>query len=428
MKWHWFVFILILVASMPVTGAPLEGAGTRNTGGKTSGGISGDIFGKKNRVFHPSFTISGEYTDNLYNTHTDEEDEFITVVSPAITFALPGTEETDIRINSATGVPGGLMLSRDMLETANRLQGILSYAPEFEIYANNSDENFTRQTLKGAFQYNAPGGLTIDIADQYRKDQEMRGETGNQSGEEFESNLANGAIKFAFSPKFSMGANITTYALSYSASSADFRDRDDTAVAGAFYYHLTDKTEVFTEYKFIDVQYDAAVSSDRENTEDQVVAGVTWRMTAKSRGTFKLGYAQKDFDAPGVDDPSDWYAELNAAHKFTTRTMIQVGAVHRFSETNFSASDYYATDAVNLVYTQELTPKVQWRTAIRYSADDYDGVDLELENYGIRPSVSFLPYRWLTVDLAYDYEKRDATVDLLDYTTNSVILSIEAMF
>ncbi|MDY6904868.1 MAG: outer membrane beta-barrel protein [Thermodesulfobacteriota bacterium] len=413
------LIFLMLAICLPAVGAPLQ---------STSGNISGDIFGRKNRIFHPSIMVSGEYTDNLYNSYTDEDEDFITVISPKLTLAFPGTDETEIRINTATGAPGGLMLSRDMLETTNRFQGILSYTPEFEIYSDNTDENFTRQTLQGAFQYNAPGGLTLDIADQYRKDQEMRGEIGNQTGEEFESNLANGAVKYEFSPKFSIGANVTAYAVSYSTDTADFRDRNDTAVGGAFYYNITEKTEIFTEYKYIDVSYDAAVSADRENTEDQILAGITWRMTTKSRGTCKIGYAEKDFEGAGVDDPTGWYAELNAAHKFTTRTMLQLGAVHRFSETNLSTSAYYTTDAANMVYSQELTPKLQCRGAIRYSVDDYDGVDLELKNFGVRPSVAFLPYRWLTIDLAYDYEKRDATIDILDYTTNSVILSVDATF
>ncbi|MDY6823470.1 MAG: outer membrane beta-barrel protein [Thermodesulfobacteriota bacterium] len=420
MKHFILICILLLAGTMQAVAAPLPVS--------ADGGISGDIFGRKSRVVHPSITVRGEYTDNLYNSHTDEEDEFITVIAPEIALALPGTEETDIRINTATGVPGGLMLPRQMLETTNRMQGILTYAPEFEIYADNTDENFTRQILKGAFQYNAPGGLTIDLADQYRKDQEMRGEVGNKSGEKFKSNLANGTVKFAFSPKFSIGTDVSAYTVSYDAADAYFRDRNDTAVSGAVYYHMTSKTKVFAEYKYIDVEYDAAVSADRENTENQILAGVDWRMTTKSRGICKLGYVEKDFDDAAADDPSDWYAEMDVSHKFTTRTMIQLGAVHRFSETNLSASHYYTTDAMNFVYTQELTPKFQYRLALRYSVDDYDGVDLELEKYGARPSVSFSPYRWLTADLAYDFEKRDATVDGLDYTSNSVILSVDATF
>lgn len=391
-----------------------------------SGTIDGDVFGLQQGVFHPFLSVTERYTDNLYNSNTNKESELVSIVSPGLALALPGSDVVDIKMNTATGVPGGLAMSRYKMDTTRRYQGMLVYNPEFEFYHDNSSENFISQKVKGAFQYNAPGGLTLDIADHYKYGQEMRGEIGNPDPDTYYANVAHAIVEFAFSPKFSIGAGGAFHTISYRET--DFRDRNDRVYFSSLNFHPTTKTRLFFEYKNIDVRYDAFLSTDKENTEDQYYAGFAWKMTAKSQGTFKVGYMAKDFDTPGIDDPSDWAGEIDLTHAITPDTAIMLGASRKYHETNIAAADYYTADRVTAMYSQAFTSKLKGDMMLSYGKDNYEGIVLECDTYIIRPALTFKPRRWLSIELAYSYTERFADLAFMDYSTNDYTLRIGGTF
>ena len=50
------------------------------------------FYGLKGGYFHPYLSLSGEYTDNLFNVDSDKTSNFLTTVSPGIWFSLPRTQ------------------------------------------------------------------------------------------------------------------------------------------------------------------------------------------------------------------------------------------------------------------------------------------------------------------------------------------------
>ena len=56
-----------------------------------------------------------------------------------------------------------------------RLMAYLVYSPEFEFYADNSDEDTESHHLEASFQYRFRGGLTVGILDQFLKTHDERG-------------------------------------------------------------------------------------------------------------------------------------------------------------------------------------------------------------------------------------------------------------
>ena len=54
-----------------------------------SEGINADIFGQKGGRFHPFLIFQEVYTDNLFATHNNTKDDFITTIAPGIWLAFP---------------------------------------------------------------------------------------------------------------------------------------------------------------------------------------------------------------------------------------------------------------------------------------------------------------------------------------------------
>ena len=391
--------------------------------------VDSTIFGGRAGIIHPFLGVSESYTDNMSNTDGDEESEWVTVISPGLTLALPGTGNTDVGFSGATGAPGGMSLTRARLFSPRTWQTLLTYNPEIVMYDDRSDENFTSQQVTGAFKYCAPGGLAIDIADQYRYDQEMWGETGDElEHAKFDDNVAHAIIDFVFSSKFSITAGGSYHTLAYKHDINKYRDRDDATWSAALNYHLSPKTRVFCEYKQVDISYDEDISENRDSTEDYIYAGIGWDMTANSRGTCKVGVVDRDYDDNAKDDPSTWTAEINVDHNFTDRTGIGIGASRGYYESNITESDYYTSNRVSLTYNQFLTPKIAAHLMLSYENDDYDEIDLENDTYRVKPGISFSPTGWLTFELAYSYWDRSSDNDDWEFTTNEYTFSARAAF
>jgi hypothetical protein len=414
----WGVLFLIVLGAWPVLAAAQPDAE----------GISGDIFGRSSGIVHPFLEISETYTDNMTNASENEESDFITDIVPGIALAFPGTGSTDVRFTSSTAAPGGLTLSRQKLVTNRRFQGIAIYSPEIKMYGDNSDQNFTAQRATGAFQYNAPGGLTVDIADKYQHAQDTWGETGGLGHETYDNNVANAIVELAVLPKISLSGGGSYHSLAYKHDISEFRDRNDRVYSGALNFHASSKTKLFCEYKRVDIMYKEDISANRESTGDYVYGGMSWDMTAKSQGLCKLGYVSKDFDESGIDDPSTWTAEANISHQFTDRTMVTIGAIRDYYESNLATSGYYTTNRVNLTYGQALTSKLTGNILLSYQNDDYDNIELENDTYSVQPGINFSPYRWLTCRLAYTYSDRNSDDDSWEYSTNEFTFSAKASF
>jgi hypothetical protein len=100
--------------------------------------------------FAPSLSVSEEFTDNLFLTEENEESEFITVVSPRVSFILEG----------------------------KRSNAELSYSPGFTFYQDNDELNSVRHSVSLSGSRQLTKRLSLSAADNFRRTEEpyTRGE------------------------------------------------------------------------------------------------------------------------------------------------------------------------------------------------------------------------------------------------------------
>lgn len=130
-------------------------------------GISGDIFGKRGGYVHGVLSVAEEWTDNLFYDSDDTQSDFVTYVSPGIRLSIPGTKEELLTVDGSTTAPGGMAFGRMDVGGGRRFQAYLSYAPEFEFYADNSDEDTTTHLANGLLSWRLRSGLALELIDQY---------------------------------------------------------------------------------------------------------------------------------------------------------------------------------------------------------------------------------------------------------------------
>lgn len=386
--------------------------------------ITGDVFGKQRRNIHPAVGLSFQYTDNLYNSNTDEESDFSTVFSPSIAFALPGTRDVDIVMNTDTGVPGGLSLSRDRVDSTERYLAYLIYNPKGEYYFDNDDENFISHSVKGLAQYNARGGFSVDLAGRYASSRETRGEVGDRESDEYEDFLLDMILKYDITPKLFFKAQFARYDIEYDEVRSNFRNRTDSSWGVSSGYKLGSKSDISLEYRYTDVEYEEDILAD--NDEKSYSVNFDWDMTAKTKGKIKVGKTDKSLDSG--KDSDDFFTEIDLRYDFTTRTRLNIAGSRKYYESNFTGADFYTADKLALIYEQEFATKLTAKVNLVWSHDDYSGADIESDTYMFNPSVKYDVKDWFYIDLGYSLETRDSDLEILDYDTNSVYMSFNGQF
>ena len=208
--------------------------------------------------------------------------------------------------------------------------------------------------------------------------------------------------------------------LAYKEDINGYRDRMDNSIALYAFYKFWAKTSLFVQYAYAGIDYDERTITD--STENAVYAGVTWEVTAKTRGTFKLGYMDKDFESAGVEDQDGFSFELQTQHNLTAKRSVQVNAFRKFNESDFIfASSYYAT-GINVGIRQKFREKWSGTFVASYEQDDYNGINRTDDYFSIGPALRYEPRKWLIFDLAYYWNMRDSNLTFYDYTSNEIFL------
>ena len=394
--------------------------------------VGAEVMGGEGGYFHPFLLVEGKYTDNLYYTSENEEDEFITTVTPGVWVAVPANREEVVDLSSSNTSPGGLALSRIKPEATRRMQSYLLYSPEFTMFANNSDHDYINHKAVGAFQYNFDAGLSIDLVEQFNKRNEINNNaTGNL--DKYYDNLVNLIVTYDLSRKFKIRGDYSNYWLDYDDSANEFRNRTDNSGSLYVFYQFRPKTSAFVQYNYADICYDE--SSARDSQQHGYFTGVDWDVTAKTRGRAKVGYTEKRFEESGLDDEAGFAMEVQAQHTFTPKRAINVSVSRNYKESSSSTAYAALSSGVNASLLQRFTAKWSGTVSLSFTRDEYEGEytlggktdEREDDTFRAGASLLFEPRDWLSFDLGYYFSTRASNFSVFDFGNNTVYINIEVV-
>jgi hypothetical protein len=394
--------------------------------------ITADIFGKRNSYLHPFLSITGYYTDNVFNTSEKKQSDFVTILSPGIWLTVPHIREKLVSLDTSSISPGGFSLSRYPDNYFRRYQAYLFYGADIELFSEYSSENVVSHKFEGLFQYNFRGGLTIDLVDQFLVSHDIRGTGISTELDKFNTNLFNVILTYDVSRKFRFRIDYANFLVNYDASTNDFRDRIDNAFSGYVFYKFRPKTSIFLEYEFIDINYDEDVLSNGK--EHHYFGGLQWDITAKTKGSVKAGYGVKDFNSSIIEDSKDFILEAQIDYKLSPKTSLKVSASRKTNETNISTTDFILSNSIEVGYVHRLTGKITGSANLSYTKDTYKdeltfgGETKERKDNYFTGGLAFqyIFREWLGTSLGYVYTKRDSNFADFNYNSNIVFFRITA--
>lgn len=396
-----------------------------------AGSGSADLFGSRGGFIHPYISLSGLYSDNIYNAPVNTESDFATIISPGLLLAYPGVKGMSGASFSTSNLsPGGLLGDRASGDGFRRLQTSLLYQADIENYTDNSSADTDQHRLEALFQLNLRGGVHFDLAGEYKLAADAF--SGSTLRDEYQSGLIDLVVGIEIGNKLGLDLGYSGFQLDYDALYNNDRNRRDTTYSGRLSYDILNKTSLFVEYQRIDVDYDLAAFPDNEVQNKNV--GIMWDITAKSSGQFKVGLSSKDHESAslGAADTDELFYQLQVGHAFTPKTSLGLTGTRRLSETTVVGTNFIVNHQVAMNYKQKLSAKIVANLAVSYSRDEFDGVitvgsltqEREDTTVLITPALDYLLQDWFIVSLSYSLTERDSNFDLFDFTTNSVFLRV----
>jgi hypothetical protein len=209
--------------------------------------LSGDdnLFGTEGGGYvHPFISISGEYTDNLFNLDTGETENFLTTINPGIWLSLPSRKDIPLHIAPNNTSSGGLQSALDEYVTFDRMNVYLLGSLAYKMYSTDSELNDWDGLLEGLFKYNLRSGLSFQFVDSLTKGQD-RFDVENSSVEDkrrFYSNFFDANADWEFTEKLRAKIEYSNFYLDYDEIDDEWLNRTDNAISLYGFYKYSVKT------------------------------------------------------------------------------------------------------------------------------------------------------------------------------------------
>ena len=360
----------------------------------------------------PELGLEIRYDDNIFQSATGVTSSLISIVSP------------------------GLFISAQPSKHRFEFQ----YEGDFAWYSDSSPDNYDDHYLE-AGAYLALGQRSkFDIVGSYDDAHDNRG-TGLTEGFDPAINIPSNPDEFQLAKilgRFSLGSTASKGRLVLEAGHRDleytnhidrtrFFDRSENHGDAAFYYRIMPKTSLLLDVRLteFDYQNDRILQPSLNSKEYRYLFGVTWDTTAKTTGTVKVGYVQKEFDDSARGEFSEPSWELDVRWSPRTYSHFDFRTARYPSETN-GGGNFIDNTSYSVTWEHEWSERIKSQLGARSLEQDYQGSTRdrkqELTEYSF--SLIYEMRRWLSWEAGVEVKSRDSNIDRLVFDGNVYSISV----
>lgn len=365
---------------------------------------------------NPYLTISETYTDNVYSTFTNTEDDYITSIMPGLNLELP--------------------FLKNMIVLDGNINALRN--------SKHTEESTTDKSALGMIQLEL--GKSIGLALRRTGLSGHEGRSSTQTGriEKFKNISNYGSFVYKFVDISKMQVDYTVTKWSYSDAAQSFRDRKERMVSGYLYYKplpgLLPKTSGFVEYDRTNVEYAEDTSIIYESVIDAYWLGVTWELNEGSKAVLKGGYQSRTYDSTSTfEDVGENVASLSLSHAFTRQTSFEMSGARLTYEPQVAGQGHTIKSMFMSKFTHIFPWKAGFSATAMYGQDEYpfetlaDGITMREDDViSIGAGLVFLKHDWIDVSLDYIHMKKDSNLDTdpalgantADFESNTYTISI----
>lgn len=356
-------------------------------------------------------TITAEHTDNVLN-NTNKVSDTAFIINPDVKY----------------------------LGLVGKHKFLLSYNGKLTTYTKDSDLNYNEHKFALGAKLDHSNKINTEFKLGFDKITEEPGSTNSstQSLTEFNQYQNKTAqAKLYYGQSTSTGQIVLGYKFNdreYTNNQQSYRDVEQNQFSATFFYRIAPKTRMLfqastEEYSYEDQTFSNGFTFNQSSNNNLYLAGVEWEATAKSKGIFKIGYQNKDYDDARLNDISGLSYMLDMIWKPNTYTQIKLGALRQTTESaQLNEGGFLSTS-----YSLDVSHYIMARTAVtaRFTIDNDEivtGTSRTDKRNSIKVGVNHSLRKWLNVKLAYKYQEKTSNIELFNFESNTIELSLETAF
>ena len=358
----------------------------------------------------PTLNTRAEYIDNLFRSENDEKSTWATKYTPAVRAWM----QSGLNIYS------------------------LRYEAEISNYASSHDDDFTDQTVNLDIHQEFNARNTLNLKGEFYDGHEERGSGlsdgfGRQIDEpvEYERSMYGGDYTFGAASskaRLTLAAKVEEYEYKNLRDLTQFRDRERDTMGATLFVAIAPKTDVLVEVRQIENEYDAAdpnfQGGSLDSEEYNYYVGASWDATAKTSGSVRVGWYDRDFESGLRKDADGFSWEADVTYSPRTYSQWNLQGRRYFQETT-GLGDAINTNEASLSWNHKWSDHSRTELGLTFASEDYIGSDRDDDRLDFEAGYYYGWRRWLDLGIGYRLEDRDSTLDAQTYTRNVLFLDAE---
>ncbi len=368
---------------------------------------------------NPFVEIRGVYESNVFRVSSDQEEDndFITIISPGIHFEFPTTQGSVLR-------------------------AVADYRAEIKIYGNNGDSdidpdeelNTIAHRLNGQVLLNFASGLRFKTG--YILDiTSVPPDFGGDTREGYLEHRFLAQTGYAFVDRYEVQLQYDGTLRRYDDSENEIDDFTAHNIETVAFYRIFPKLSILAGGSYGIVAREEPVFSD--STEYTGFGGVRYEATERVTGILKVGAISKNFDSESIDDATEVYAsgEMEAVFSEATKLSLQlrreIGETSASNETAANGAYYIITGIdAEIAHTLAALPNMTLSGKFSYSQEEYPEDDIDErsdDNFEAGLGIDYKFLKYLVIGANYLYSTTDSNVDSNDFSDNIATIKLRAI-
>jgi hypothetical protein len=391
--------------------------------------------------FHPYITLQEDYTDNFFLTHTNTQDDWITTVSPGLTFSTT-TENSGIDLSYILGLVSYAKHSEDnYISHSGALNTFYNFAPRLTFrlrdvfirseepreadYALGAPSNllllgtertravYTRNVLEPSLTYQFGREDRFEL---FYRNNIYRNE--NPLFENSEENFINPRLAYWFNIQNGIVLEYA-FTLANFERSADFQEH----MARARYnYRFNPHSTIFGDFIFRKLDFESPMID--YNVYNPSI-GMDHAFSPTLSGTVQLGYFWLIPEEGATESGLSYGASLTKLSERTTYTIALQGGYGEdyFTAENLGANRY--NRAIGSI-SHRLRERITLGMDGTVQRTEVLGSNREDWTWRVGGRVFYQLFQWLTLSIEAYHMEDNSNINDLSYTENRGILRITA--
>jgi polysaccharide biosynthesis protein VpsM len=377
---------------------------------------------------HPHMGVAQMYTDNVFRTNSNRTSDFLTTLSPGIQAQLP---------------------------FAGFHSFLLDYRTNIQTYSRTSSNDVQDQTASGAFKFDFPGGLKIDLAGEHKLGHDPRGSAVDNvikqglTVNKWTANGFTGQVQYV-GAQSSVSLNVQSFHWNYlNNNQGSSRDRLMNQAGLTLSRNVTGKTSLVAYVGALQSIYDQ--NKNLDNVIYTISGGGTWNVSDVTSGDIQIGYQNVQFTLANVNQPppldqfsrdkdsySNFYFMGNLNWQPTPLLRITLQPYRAIQQTVTTGSLFFTVTGVNLTARHDLTDRTTLNLNLGVEQDEFQssssggttsGSNNRSDNLkNIAVGVNYQAVKWIGLGAQYIFEDRHSTQTQFTFHANTFMLSAQTLF